>query len=195
LPLFSFKKKKSVKGIKKTEALETSVELSMSQAKQPALYKQPKRGFVLKTALLSPDAITLYHIKIICQYLFRNFSKIFYIFLLQRLFACDIMILYVIKNTYPERRYTDMESQNIVTLIDEEGTEMRFEVLDVIEYEGTDYAVLIPDNEEADSVIILRVDVDENGNESLDTEHDEKILDAVFAIFVENNKDEFDFVD
>ena len=88
-----------------------------------------------------------------------------------------------------------MESQNIVTLIDEEGTEMRFEVLDVIEYEGTDYAVLIPDDEEADSVIILRVDVDENGNESLDTEHDEKILDAVFAIFVENNKDEFDFVD
>ena len=88
-----------------------------------------------------------------------------------------------------------MESQNIVTLIDEEGTEMRFEVLDVIEYEGTDYAVLIPDDEEADSVIILRVDVDENGNESLDTEHNEKILDAVFAIFVENNKDEFDFVD
>lgn len=88
-----------------------------------------------------------------------------------------------------------MENQNIVTLIDEEGVEMRFEVLDVIEYEGTEYAVLIPDDEEADSVIILRVDVDENGNESLDTEHDEKILDAVFEIFVENNKDEFDFVD
>ena len=88
-----------------------------------------------------------------------------------------------------------MESQNIVTLIDEEGVEMRFEVLDVIEYEGTDYAVLIPDDEEADSVIILRVEVDENGNESLDTEHDEKILDAVFALFVENNRDEFDFVD
>lgn len=88
-----------------------------------------------------------------------------------------------------------MESQNIVTLIDEEGVEMRFEVLDVIEYEGTDYAVLIPDDEEADSVIILRVDVDENGNESLDTEHDEKILDSVFALFVENNRDEFDFVD
>lgn len=88
-----------------------------------------------------------------------------------------------------------MESQNIVTLIDEEGVEMRFEVLDVIEYEGTDYAVLIPDDEEADSVIILRVDVDENGNESLDTEHDEKILGAVFALFVENNRDEFDFVD
>ncbi len=88
-----------------------------------------------------------------------------------------------------------MENQNIVTLIDEEGTEMRFEVLDVIEYEGTDYAVLIPDDEEADSVIILRVDGDENGAESLDTEHDEKILDAVFAMFVEKNRDEFDFVD
>ena len=66
---------------------------------------------------------------------------------------------------------------------------------DVIEYEGTDYAVLIPDDEEADSVIILRIEVDENGNESLDTEQDEKILDAVFAMFVENNRDEFDFVD
>lgn len=88
-----------------------------------------------------------------------------------------------------------MENQNKVTLIDEEGTEMHFEVLDVIEYEGTDYAVLIPDDEEADSVIILRIEVDENGNESLDTEQDEKILDAVFAMFVENNRDEFDFVD
>ena len=48
-----------------------------------------------------------------------------------------------------------MENQNIVTLIDEEGTEMRFELLDVINYEGTDYAVLIPDDEEADSVINL----------------------------------------
>ena len=88
-----------------------------------------------------------------------------------------------------------MESQNIVTLIDEEGVEMRFEVLDVIEYEGTDYAVLIADDEEADSVIILKVNVDEEGNESLDTEADEKILDAVFEIFVANNSDEFDFVD
>ena len=88
-----------------------------------------------------------------------------------------------------------MENQNIVTLIDEEGAELRFEVLDVIEYEGTEYAVLLPDDEEADSVIILRVDVDENGNESLDSEADEKILDAVFEIFVENNSDEFDFVD
>ena len=41
-----------------------------------------------------------------------------------------------------------MENQNIVTLIDEEGVEMRFEMLDVIEYEGTEYAVLLPDDEE-----------------------------------------------
>ena len=37
LPLFLSKRKRGVR-IKKTEALETSVELSMSQAKQPALY-------------------------------------------------------------------------------------------------------------------------------------------------------------
>ena len=88
-----------------------------------------------------------------------------------------------------------MENRNIVTLVDEEGAEMRFEMLDVIEYEGTDYAVLIADDEEADSVIILRVDVDANGEESLSSESNEEILDAVFAIFAENNRDEFDFVD
>ena len=99
------------------------------------------------------------------------------------------------KTTYLKGDIEIMENQNIVTLIDEEGVEMRFEMLDVIEYEGTEYAVLLPDDEEADSVIILRVDVDENGNESLDSEADEKILDAVFEIFVENNSDEFDFVD
>ena len=56
-----------------------------------------------------------------------------------------------------------MENQNIVTLIDEEGAELRFEVLDVIDYEGAEYAVLLPDDEEADSVIILKVNVDEEG--------------------------------
>ena len=88
-----------------------------------------------------------------------------------------------------------MENENFVTLVDEEGTEMRFEVLDVITYEEVDYAVLVPDDEEADSVIILRVDVDENGEEDFASEENDEILEAVFSIFVENHRDEFDFVD
>ena len=88
-----------------------------------------------------------------------------------------------------------MENENFVTLVDEEGTEMRFEVLDVITYEEVDYAVLVPDDEEADSVIILRVDVDENGEEDFASEENDEILEAVFSIFAENHRDEFDFVD
>ena len=88
-----------------------------------------------------------------------------------------------------------MENENFVTLVDEEGTEMRFEVLDVITYEEVDYAVLVPDDEEADSVIILRVDVDENGEEDFASEENDEILEAVFSIFVENHRDDFDFVD
>ena len=89
------------------------------------------------------------------------------------------------------------EMENIVILVDEEGKEMRFEVLDVVEYEGADYAVLVPDDEgeEADSVVILRVDADENGEETFSSEDDEKVLDAVFEIFKDRFSDEFDFVD
>jgi hypothetical protein len=68
-------------------------------------------------------------------------------------------------------------------------------VLDVITYEDVDYAVLVPDDEEADSVIILRVDVDENGEEDFASEENDEILEAVFGIFAENHRDEFDFVD
>ena len=88
------------------------------------------------------------------------------------------------------------EMENTIILVDEEGTEMRFEMLDVIAYEGAEYAVLVAEEgEETDTVVIVKVEADENGEESFVSVDDESILDAVFAIFVENNSDEFDFVD
>ncbi len=94
------------------------------------------------------------------------------------------------------------ELDNIVTLKDEDGNDVKFEFLDLIEYEGEEYVVLLPAEEEEDAepdeVVILQLEKgsDENSEEetyvSVD---DENILNAVFEIFKEKFKDEFNFVD
>ena len=94
------------------------------------------------------------------------------------------------------------ELDNIVTLKDELGNDVKFEFLDLIEYEGEEYVVLLPAEEdetaEPDEVVILQLEKgsDENSEEetyvSVD---DENVLNAVFEIFKEKFKDEFNFVD
>lgn len=94
------------------------------------------------------------------------------------------------------------ELDNIVILKDEDGNDVKFEFLDLIDYEGEEYVVLLPAEEtedsEPDEVVILKLekDTDENSDEetyvSVD---DEDILNAVFEIFKEKFKDEFNFVD
>ncbi len=94
------------------------------------------------------------------------------------------------------------ELDNIVTLKDEEGNDVKFEFLDVIEYEGEQYVVLLPaeeaENSEPDEVVILQLESeseDEDGEETYVSVDDENILNAVFEIFKEKFKDEFNFVD
>ena len=94
------------------------------------------------------------------------------------------------------------ELDNIVTLKDEDGNDVKFEFLDLIDYEGEEYVVLLPAEEtedsEPDEVVILQLEKgsDENSEEetyvSVD---DEDVLNAVFEIFKEKFKDEFNFVD
>ncbi len=94
------------------------------------------------------------------------------------------------------------ELDNIVTLKDEDGNDVKFEFLDLIDYEGEEYVVLLPAEEaedsEPDEVVILQLEKgsDENSEEetyvSVD---DEEVLNAVFEIFKEKFKDEFNFVD
>ncbi len=94
------------------------------------------------------------------------------------------------------------ELDNIVTLKDEDGNDVKFEFLDLIDYEGEEYVVLLPAEEaedaEPEEVVILQLekDADENSDEetyvSVD---DENVLNAVFEIFKEKFKDEFNFVD
>ena len=89
------------------------------------------------------------------------------------------------------------ELDNIVVLNDENGDEIEFEFLDLIEYEGEEYVVLLPnDEDEADEVVILKLeDTDSEDEESYVGVDDQEILNAVFAIFKDKFKDEFNFVD
>ena len=90
------------------------------------------------------------------------------------------------------------ELESIVTLTDQDGREVSFEYLDLIEYQGAEYVVLLPvEGNEDDEVIILKVEPipgsdDEESYVSVD---DEETLYAIFDIFREHFADEFDFVD
>lgn len=90
------------------------------------------------------------------------------------------------------------EMENIVTLNDENGNEVSFEYLDLIEYDGGEYVVLLPlEDNENDEVQILKVEPipGSEDEESYVSVEDEEVLFAIFDIFKEHFADEFDFVE
>ena len=88
-----------------------------------------------------------------------------------------------------------MDEQEILVLSDDMGGEAEFEVLDLVDYEDKQYAVLLPLDENDTGIVILEMTViDEENADYVDVE-DENILNAVFEIFKEEHKDEFDFAD
>lgn len=90
------------------------------------------------------------------------------------------------------------ELNNIIVLNDEDGKEVQFEFLDLIEYNEEEYVILLPveETEEAGEVVILKVENTESEEEeSYIGVEDEEELNAVFAIFKDKFKDEFNFID
>ena len=90
------------------------------------------------------------------------------------------------------------ELDNIIVLNDENGNEIEFEFLDLIEYEAEEYVVLLPNHDEDDAgeVVILKLeDTDSEEEESYVSVDDEEVLQNVFDIFKEKFKDEFNFID
>ena len=88
------------------------------------------------------------------------------------------------------------EESEVLTLTDEEGNEHEFSVIDLIEMDGSEYAILLPveegeDDDEGGEAIILRIDKDEDDNEILvDIENDdewEKVADT-WASMIENEE-------
>ena len=87
------------------------------------------------------------------------------------------------------------EEQNILTLTDENGVETAFEYLDVIEYEGNEYLILMPADEESDEIVILLIEPVDEENENYLAVEDEATLMAVYEIFKERYKDVLTFAD
>lgn len=90
------------------------------------------------------------------------------------------------------------ELDNIIVLNDEEGNEVKFEFVDLLEYENEEYVILIPaeeSEEEPGEVVILKVEGETEEEETYVSVDDEEVLNKVFDMFKEKYKDEFDFVD
>ena len=83
----------------------------------------------------------------------------------------------------------DMERDDIVALVDEDGNEVEFEHLMTLEHEGTAYICLVPvepmDDVAEDELVIMRIESDEDGNDIYVTIDDDSELDAVFEKYLE----------
>ena len=87
------------------------------------------------------------------------------------------------------------EEENILTLTDEDGESTDFEYLDSVDYEGKEYLVLMPAEEASTEIVILEVEPVDEENENYLPVMDEKLLNAVYAIFKERYKDVLTFED
>ena len=89
------------------------------------------------------------------------------------------------------------EDESIIFLTDEDGNEVPFSYIDAIEYEGDEYIVLLPLDEDDDEVVILLI---ASYDEETDTEtyaqiESDETLMAVYEIFKEKYKDQIKFAD
>lgn len=90
------------------------------------------------------------------------------------------------------------DSDDIIILNDEDGNECRFQFLDMIDYKGREFIVLLSEEEaakeESDVDILEVVPVPDNPElENYLPVDDDDIIEAVFDIFAANNKDTLDF--
>ncbi len=88
-----------------------------------------------------------------------------------------------------KKENNEVQSDNIIILQADDGEDVRFEFLDVVEYDGLNYVVLLPVDEGDGSVVtILRVDEIDEETDSYSGVDDEEILQAVFKEFKKNYK-------
>ena len=83
----------------------------------------------------------------------------------------------------------DMEREDIVQLVDEDGNEVDFEHLMTLEHKGRTYICLVPvepmEDVEEDELVILRIETDEDGNDYYTSIDDDAELDEVFEKYLE----------
>ena len=83
----------------------------------------------------------------------------------------------------------DMEREDIVELVDEEGNDVRFEHIMTLEHKGKVYICLVPvdpmEDVGEDELVIMRIEDDGEGNDVYATIEDDAELDEVFEKYLE----------
>ena len=92
-----------------------------------------------------------------------------------------------------ENMIMEEEEVSVLTLTDENGNDVDFEYMDCIEYEGKEYLVLMPAEDDSDELVILEVEPVDEETENYLSVDDENVLNAVFGIFKEKYKDILEF--
>ncbi len=98
-----------------------------------------------------------------------------------------------------EKNVPEMEEEldNEIVLNDENGNEVKFEFLDLVELDNEEYVILLPAEETEETegeVVILKVeDTESEDEESYVSVDDDETLNKVFEKFKEKFKDEFNF--
>lgn len=87
------------------------------------------------------------------------------------------------------------EESSILTLTDENGVDTDFEYLDCLEYQGKEYLILTPAEDEETNIVILEIEPVDEENENYLAVEDEEVLDGVYALFKEKYKDVLTFED
>ncbi len=84
-----------------------------------------------------------------------------------------------------------LQPEDLVILTDDDGTEVRYEFLDVITYSDVNYAVLVP--EDSDQVEIFRMEDADEDNSTLIPVNSQETANAIFELFKTKNESNFDF--
>ena len=84
-----------------------------------------------------------------------------------------------------EKNMMEEEMDDVLILVDEENQEHPFQMIDMVEVDGSQYAVLVPleEGSDEDEAIILKIVLDENGEEVLYDIEDDEVWEKVVDIW------------
>lgn len=84
--------------------------------------------------------------------------------------------------------------ENYITLTDDNGEDVSFEIIDTIEYEERTFAVLLPFDDEDGEVVILEILPGEGpAYDEFVSVDDDELIEKVFEVFKENYDGEYEF--
>ena len=92
-----------------------------------------------------------------------------------------------------ENEETGEENENYITLTDDNGEEVSFEVIGEVEYQERYFVVLLPFDDEDDGVVILEIMPSDDENGEFLSIDDEELLQAVFEKFKKEYSGEYEF--